>query len=98
MTDRKPKVCPKCGSEPKRSERFDAYYCPTCKRWLETPCEDPSCLYCKGRPESAEGEDSRPCPGGCGGQVTGEAKYCPGCQEGADLLKQLREKQTKEES
>ncbi|MFF5993631.1 hypothetical protein AAGS61_02600 [Lysinibacillus sp. KU-BSD001] len=32
-------------------EDFDAYFCPKCNRWTESPCSDPDCKYCSNRPE-----------------------------------------------
>jgi len=30
---------------------YDALYCTECKKWLESACKDPSCVFCKNRPE-----------------------------------------------
>jgi hypothetical protein len=51
--------CPSCGTQPVRSDRHDAYYCPQCDAWLESRCEDensggdyvPPCEFCRYRPE-----------------------------------------------
>ena len=32
------------------SEEYDTYYCKTCNKWLEDPCDDPTCEYCTKRP------------------------------------------------
>lgn len=39
------------------AERWDAWYCVHCMRWLEDACGDAACWYCDGRPETAEGTD-----------------------------------------
>lgn len=44
------KTCQKCKARLKRSEQFDAYYCPKCREWKEKKCGDRKCWYCKGRP------------------------------------------------
>jgi len=42
----------KCDHEmQKRSEKYDAYYCPDCDVWLENKCKDPDCEFCSRRPE-----------------------------------------------
>lgn len=52
----------RCGQLGVRSERWDAYYCPTSRVWLEAPCcpasslWDTPCRYCDGRPEDASAE------------------------------------------
>lgn len=40
--------CSKCQSE--YSERYDAYYCKKCDRWLEKACSDENCSFCTNRP------------------------------------------------
>jgi hypothetical protein len=40
-----------CGSARVLSDEFDAYFCPACNQWLESACNDPSCAYCRQRPE-----------------------------------------------
>lgn len=44
--------CPDCGVPGLRHEKYDAYYCTDCGKWLEGPCEDQSCHFCVDRPES----------------------------------------------
>jgi len=34
------------------SEKYDAYYCPECDRWLEEKCSAQFCDFCFTRPES----------------------------------------------
>lgn len=36
-----------------RSEKYDAYYCLNCGAWLEEPCPDTNCEFCKDRPDKA---------------------------------------------
>lgn len=36
-------ICPRCKQSGALSDRYDAVYCRTCDRWLESPCEDGSC-------------------------------------------------------
>lgn len=43
--------------EPKMNERFQSYYCPTCRTWLSPRCARPYCQHCKGRPSKAPIED-----------------------------------------
>lgn len=35
---------------PVRCDRHDAYACLLCNRWLEEPCPNEHCTYCRGRP------------------------------------------------
>lgn len=47
-------VCDVCGGPPATStpmERYDAYWCKPCDRWLEGQCANPKCEFCPGRPE-----------------------------------------------
>lgn len=46
-----------CGATGVRSERYDAYYCPDSRVWLERACSDTSCGFCADRPETAAMED-----------------------------------------
>ncbi len=32
------------------SDEYDAYFCATCRKWLERRCLDPLCEYCRRRP------------------------------------------------
>jgi len=32
-------------------EKYDAHYSPLRNEWLDSPCDDPECHYCQGRPE-----------------------------------------------
>jgi hypothetical protein len=45
------KHCPDCNNLISYSEKYDAYFCPTCDEWLESKCSDPECIYCPQRPE-----------------------------------------------
>ena len=38
------------------SEEYDCYYCITCNKWLESKCDEPTCEYCVGRPETPLGD------------------------------------------
>lgn len=40
----------RCGHRAKLDEHWDAYFCPACGDWLESPCPDPHCEYCGNRP------------------------------------------------
>lgn len=42
----------RCGTEGKRNETYDAYWCPKCFVWLERGCHSPSCEFCAERPET----------------------------------------------
>lgn len=33
------------------SDTYDAYYDDETNEWLESPCEDPECVYCADRPK-----------------------------------------------
>lgn len=41
----------KLWKEKKYSIEHDAYYNPVTNEWLEPPCNDPYCIYCKSRPK-----------------------------------------------
>lgn len=41
----------KCGKIGERDIIYDAYYCPTCRVWLEDICKDTKCTYCVNRPD-----------------------------------------------
>jgi len=32
-----------CGHKGILNEKFDAYFCPDCDKWLESKCGDPNC-------------------------------------------------------
>ena len=43
----------KCGRPGQRMDRYDAYFCPRCNKWLERKCRarrDSECSFCKDRP------------------------------------------------
>lgn len=44
--------CSTCKNHLIYHEDFDAYFCPACNHWLESKCNDPSCMYCPNRPET----------------------------------------------
>lgn len=45
-------VCPKnIEHVVMRSERYDAWACLECNKWLESKCKTKNCGYCKDRPE-----------------------------------------------
>ena len=44
-------VCSFCGGDCERSERFDAYLCAKCNKWIERACADKACEFCVERPE-----------------------------------------------
>jgi hypothetical protein len=49
--------CTACDAPAARSERWDAAYCTSCKRWLEPPCKclpEDKCPFAGDRPETAE--------------------------------------------
>jgi len=43
-------LCPE-HSQVEYDEKHDAYYCPSCLKWLEDKCGNPKCGFCKGRPK-----------------------------------------------
>ena len=46
--------CKDCNEKKLYSDEFDAYYCETCNKWLESTCSDPNCEYCVRRPQTPE--------------------------------------------
>ncbi len=42
-------VCSSCGGVSIRLDRYDAYVCKACDLWLEQPCDDSGCRFCRGR-------------------------------------------------
>jgi hypothetical protein len=34
------------------SDRWDAWHCLQCAKWLEKQCSDEACSFCVGRPET----------------------------------------------
>lgn len=43
--------CKKCGTTNCYNEKYDAYFCSKCNKWLESVCRDPNCDYCTERPK-----------------------------------------------
>lgn len=35
-------------------EKYDAFYCPDCGKWVEAKCNDLKCRICRTRPERAK--------------------------------------------
>lgn len=46
------KACPICAKPRVYYDDFDALFCAYCNKWLESKCDDPTCGYCKKRPET----------------------------------------------
>jgi DNA-directed RNA polymerase subunit RPC12/RpoP len=46
------RVCPRCGNPRIYYGDYDSYVCARCNTWLESLCGDPTCEYCRSRPES----------------------------------------------
>jgi hypothetical protein len=44
--------CVTCGQNKIYIDNYDALFCPSCNMWLESPCTDLDCEYCKARPKS----------------------------------------------
>lgn len=44
--------CPKCGANIAYSDKYDAFYCPSCNTWTEDRCSHKECEYCAKRPET----------------------------------------------
>ena len=44
--------CEACGVERIYYEKYDAYFCAQCNRWLESLCPDSACPSCRSRPGS----------------------------------------------
>lgn len=55
---KKGKTCPCCFGLPVLIEKYDAYGCPFCDRWLEEQCESPTCSFCVNRPTKPSEEES----------------------------------------
>lgn len=49
-----------CGTTGTRDETHDAYYCPSCRTWLEWPCGDAECEFCESRPATAPTDTKEP--------------------------------------
>jgi hypothetical protein len=45
------KSCEMCKKPSQYNERYDAYYCSDCEKWLEQECGDSKCFYCAKRPD-----------------------------------------------
>jgi hypothetical protein len=43
-------------------ERYDAYACIECDKWLESDCDDPACAFCAMRPPRPSAVDTEPAP------------------------------------
>ncbi len=46
--------CPLCRTKSSYNEKYDADFCESCDIWLSKNCKDPSCEYCKDRPDRPE--------------------------------------------
>jgi hypothetical protein len=57
--------CEQCGTDEQYSERYDAYFCPTCDIWLNDACDNPDCGFCVSRPEKPSMMGKEP-SNGCG--------------------------------
>ena len=42
--------CPVCNAPTVRVERYDAYACMACRKWIEAACDEDTCDLCRGRP------------------------------------------------
>ena len=47
--------CPDCGKKGSYKEKYDAYFCSKCNKWLDTKCSDITCEYCSKRPDNPIG-------------------------------------------
>lgn len=43
-------LCETCGNKRIYFDTFDAFFCAQCNIWLESNCSDPTCEYCRNRP------------------------------------------------
>ena len=57
LTDAGLTLC--CGKLPCYNDKFDAWFCPACRVWIEAKCSDPDCWRCQSRPETAPARKSR---------------------------------------
>ena len=53
------KKCQECGAMSRiYNEKFDAYFCAVCDKWLEKECSDQTCVLCPNRPEKPSEAES----------------------------------------
>lgn len=45
------KPCRKCDGPTYLSAKYDAEFCPFCRKWVDPGCGDPTCEYCAQRPK-----------------------------------------------
>ena len=43
--------CEQCNQFLIYHDAFDAFFCADCNAWKESRCSDPSCNYCRNRPD-----------------------------------------------
>ncbi|AYO31667.1 hypothetical protein D2962_14630 [Biomaibacter acetigenes] len=43
--------CKRCNKFLIHYDRYDAFFCAFCNIWTEGKCSDPSCQFCRNRPE-----------------------------------------------
>lgn len=41
------------------SDKYDAYFCDFCNKWLEEKCTDPECDYCTKRPNTPSRDEMK---------------------------------------
>lgn len=46
-----PDHCPDCLERLSYNEEFDSVFCAPCNEWRDIACNDPTCTYCKERPD-----------------------------------------------
>lgn len=49
--------CPVCNKTRLYFEKYDSYYCESCKEWSEERCDDDTCNYCTNRPANPTNEE-----------------------------------------
>ena len=46
------RACERCVGDLLYCDKYDADFCPSCDRWTGDPCGDPTCGYCRARPDA----------------------------------------------
>jgi hypothetical protein len=48
--ERRRDYCNRCGQPIELDWDYDAHFCRSCNRWIDSKCSDPQCSYCSKRP------------------------------------------------
>ncbi|HSW88227.1 MAG TPA: CPCC family cysteine-rich protein [Candidatus Saccharimonadales bacterium] len=55
--------CGTCNTLRIYNDKYDRFFCPTCNKWLESRCNDPSCEMCRSTPDKPLKKYFCPCCG-----------------------------------